>query len=328
MTIGEADILMLQRRQKDFAFAKPILPNADAFATALDKGATFRIAETVGIRTPMSVSGETLGSIVAATEGMRFPVVLKWPNPHRISTRLREAGHSLEKYRYIYSRQELERHLHSLRDLGEYPLVQEYCSGVGLGQMIFMHGGQAIQKFQHLRIAEWPPEGGVSAVCESLPPDRHQSNMTKSVELLRRLNWQGAAMVEYRYDPSSGELCLMEINGRFWGSLPLAFHAGAQFAWMTYQVGTGREPDRTPDYAVGITCRYIIPELKRLARIVISPRQIQNRSLKLSRTKEITKFVARYLNLSTRYYVYTNDDPAPFFSDVWGAFSEKVLRRR
>jgi len=28
----------------------------------------------------------------------------------------------------------------------------------------------------------------------------------------------------------------MEINGRFWGSLPLAYYSGAEFGWLTYSV--------------------------------------------------------------------------------------------
>ena len=37
---------------------------------------------------------------------------------------------------------------------------------------------------------------------------------------------------------------LMEINGRFWGSLPLAYHAGTRFAWLTYAaLGLGERPE-------------------------------------------------------------------------------------
>jgi protein-tyrosine-phosphatase len=36
-------------------------------------------------------------------------------------------------------------------------------------------------------------------------------------------------MVEFRVDPETGRFWLMEINGRFWGSLPLAIFAGVDF---------------------------------------------------------------------------------------------------
>src|SRR5690606_28748671 len=89
--------------------------------------------------------------------------------------------------------------------------------------------------FQHERLHEWPPEGGVSTLCRSVPLERHQEQMAKSVALLVSLGWSGPAMVEYRYDPGRGRYVLMEINGRFWGSQPLAYHCGAHFAWEGYR---------------------------------------------------------------------------------------------
>jgi hypothetical protein len=50
-------------------------------------------------------------------------------------------------------------------------------------------------------------------------------------------------MVEFRVDDASGRHWLLEINGRFWGSLPLAVHAGADFpAALAELLLLGREP--------------------------------------------------------------------------------------
>ena len=98
------------------------------------------------------------------------------------------------------------------------PLVQSFCPGHGLGHMIFMHGGEALIRFQHRRISEWPPEGGSSTICESLPLTENADLLQKSVELLRAIGWEGAAMVEYRFEPRTGRAMLMEVNGRFWAA--------------------------------------------------------------------------------------------------------------
>lgn len=327
MTIGESDILMLLRRRGDFAFVKPIVPDPDAFATILDKGATFAVAEAVGIRTPRTISADSPASLAAAGARLGFPLVLKWANPHRVMAKLARLGRPLDKCRYVYSTDELLAYLKSMNEVGEYPLVQEYCPGVGLGQMIFMHKGQAIQRFQHLRVCEWPPEGGVSAVCESLPAEAHSETMAQSIELLKRLGWEGPAMVEYRHDPATGESRLMEVNGRFWGSLPLAFHAGAAFAWLTYQAGSGRTPQTPADYRVGLRCRYFVPELKRLVRILTAQDLIQDRALRFSRLREAVAFLGRYLDPRTRYYVFAMGDPRPFVEDIRSALASRLLRR-
>lgn len=48
-------------------------------------------------------------------------------------------------------------------------------------------------------------------------------------------------MVEYRFDSKSQRAVLMEINGRYWGSFPLAVHCRAGFAFLAYSVqGLGK----------------------------------------------------------------------------------------
>ena len=52
---------------------------------------------------------------------------------------------------------------------GQYPLVQSYCPGEGLGQMLLMQNGKATLRFQHRRLREFPATGGVSTFCELIP---------------------------------------------------------------------------------------------------------------------------------------------------------------
>ena len=49
-------------------------------------------------------------------------------------------------------------------------------------------------------------------------------------------------MIEYKVDAASGTPYLMEINGRFWGSLQLAIDAGVDFPTLLACVAQGRAP--------------------------------------------------------------------------------------
>jgi predicted ATP-grasp superfamily ATP-dependent carboligase len=62
--------------------------------------------------------------------------------------------------------------------------------------------GNPVCLIQHRRLREYPPSGGVSVYCESMKesPDLFE----RSVALLRAFEWEGVAMVEYRYDELSG----------------------------------------------------------------------------------------------------------------------------
>jgi len=56
-------------------------------------------------------------------------------------------------------------------------------------------------------------------------------------------------MVEYKIDSASGTPYLMEINGRFWGSVQLAIDAGVDFPRLLVECALGREPARSPRIA-------------------------------------------------------------------------------
>lgn len=95
-------------------------------------------------------------------------------------------------------------------------------SGVGGGQEFLSREGRILTVFQHERVHE-PPGGGGSSYRRSVPLDGEM--LRQSHSLLEQLRWTGVAMVEYKKDPVSGDFALMEINGRFWGSLSLAVAA-------------------------------------------------------------------------------------------------------
>jgi len=53
--------------------------------------------------------------------------------------------------------------------------------------------------------------------------------VSHSKKLIAELAWTGPIMVEWKFDTKEGVAKLMEINGRFWGSLPLPERVGVQF---------------------------------------------------------------------------------------------------
>ena len=69
-------------------------------------------------------------------------------------------------------------------------------------------------------------------------------------------------MVEYKVEDRSGRPFLMEINGRFWGSLQLAIDAGVDFPAILAAISTGDPvaPSRGA-YRVGVRSRWLWGEL-------------------------------------------------------------------
>lgn len=321
--ISEADIALLNRHRDGLRCYTMMFADAERMARVLDKEQTYRAAQAAGICVPRTVQAGSAAEAAAACAALRYPLVLKWADPNRAAPVLAAAGLKLDKTRYCHCASELLAYLQPYEAVGQFPLIQEYCPGYGLGQFILMRGGQAHFQFQHRRIHEWPPEGGVSSVCEALAPEAHRALMAQSLALLRALEWEGIAMVEYRYDPHSGVAALMEVNGRFWGSLPLACQAGAPFPWLYYQLFVmGKEVRQTP-YQAGARCRFMIPESKRLLRVLFGQRRIADKSLTLRRLPALRAYLGGFFRPRSGYYVFAWRDPLPFLRDMLN-----MLRRR
>ena len=60
-----------------------------------------------------------------------------------------------------------------------------------------------------------------------------------SYKLLRALEWEGVAMVEFRRNPVDGKAALMEINGRYWGTTSLPLQAGVEFPVYEWRLAHG-----------------------------------------------------------------------------------------
>jgi len=323
LTISEVNLKWLLDNRQRLGKVKAILPQADALSVVLDKGKTLAIAESLGISVPRTSEPESVEAIEQLAGTLTFPVVLKWKDPNVIGPLLSAHGMSLLKAEYALDSGQLSVIGKRYQPLGKYPLIQEYCPGTGLGQFFFMHDGEALRRFQHIRIAEWPPEGGFSSVCESLPLTQHAELQEKSIALLRAIGWEGVAMVEYRLDPQTGKAVLMEINGRFWGSFPLAVQCGAGFALLAYQVnGLGR-PAALGEVRTGLRCRMMATEIKRLIRILLAPQKISDPFFKPAPGRELKRFCSDFFRTGVGYYVWSRDDPAPFWADV----TNMILRR-
>lgn len=318
LAIAERDLLVIRAAADSGRLVglDALVPAAAQLAKVLDKSATYAAAREVGVPVPATWQPPDGPTIETPPDDLTYPCVLKWRDPEHLGNALAELGIPFLKAEYCHDRAELTRALARYQRCGRYPLVQAFCRGAGLGHMIFLHRGEALLRLQHRRIAEWPPEGGISTVCESLPLSLNAELFAKSEALLRRIGWEGAAMVEYRMDARTGTVGLMEINGRFWGSLPLAYHAGVPFAWYTYAVlGLGMRPN-PPRYRARIRCRYMMPETRRILTLLGCRGRLKNREL-ASVPVEIWEYFRQFFSPRSRYYVLILSDPAPFLADMF-----------
>jgi len=142
-----------------------------------------------------------------------------------------------------------------LRDFRKV-LVQGHVRGRGVGAFFVTWDGRVLAEFMHRRLHEVPYTGGVSSFRESW---FHAAIRDDAMAKLKHMGWQGAAMMEYRAGPSPNEFYLMEMNGRFWGSLHLALWAGVDFPRVLVDAMHGRRQEPITAFRVGVKCRHTFP---------------------------------------------------------------------
>jgi predicted ATP-grasp superfamily ATP-dependent carboligase len=219
----------------------------------LDKSATLKIAQNCGIHVPRTEVVSNSSQLQELIGGMPFPWIVK---PARKQTRLEEVKSST-----LTTSREVAASFPKGQEFDAPMLVQEYCGGVGVGVEILLHTGECVAGFQHRRLKEFPYTGGVSVTAVAERVD--EALLRSSLILLRALQWDGVAMVEYKVD-SAGGAVLLEVNGRYWGTISLPIFAGIDFPLYHWKLAHGEPVSATLSYSSGIRWRWTLGYLGRL----------------------------------------------------------------
>ncbi len=219
-------------------FRSVALPPLETIRRANDKIAVLDVARRAGVPVPAHY----------AREFVRFPAVVKMRD---------DEGTYLEpvaRYRIVTTPEELRRALDELKN----SVVQEWVKGEGYGCGFLAREGDLLAAFCHRRVREFPVSGGPSTMCESVVDG---TLVGYARALARELRWTGVAMAEFKRD-SAGGYRLLEINPRFWGSLPLAVRAGINFPHLLCRMATGESLHPILRYREGVRLRFLPIDLR------------------------------------------------------------------
>lgn len=240
---------------------KVALPPAASIEQVSDKYQTLQIAKSLGIKIPETWLIESPGDL-ERLRGTNFPLVVK----DRFSLRWRGGRSVFGGVSYAYSKEELESQVSQRLIAAGDVLVQEFIPGVGIGFSCFIASEEVRLPFQWKRVREVDPRGSASSCRESSSLDERIEN--DSSELIRRIGFEGIAMVEYKKTAVQPDPVLMEINGRPWGSIALPVASGIDYPrYLIDFYLRGALPPKNKTYRTGITCRRMAGELTHLSNV-------------------------------------------------------------
>ena len=250
-----------QRRTELTRYSAVAAPSFESFDLSCDKWRLLQRASKCGIPIPQTHLVEGLAGLMAILPSVHCPAVVKPVRSRTLTTQ----GWIGAGVQYASSERDLIGLYRTIDYLARHPsLVQERIVGPGTGLFVLCEHGQVRAAFAHRRLREKPPSGGVSVLSESIAVDPRL--LDQAALLLGALRWHGVAMLEYKQDRRTGRLVLMEVNGRFWGSLQLAVDAGVDFPFLSYQLAAGQALERPASYRVGLKSRWLLGDLDHLTQ--------------------------------------------------------------
>jgi len=291
--------LISQARSQFEGLAVLPFPEFDTVQIAHDKGALMSLAEEKGIPVPKTVVVRDPADLRSVIRRVGLPAVVKARfSKFPLGGQWRNGGGT----QYVHTAAELDEAYRAIREVSPSPLVQEYIPGDGRGIFVLMNRGRLRAAFAHRRIREKPPSGGVSVLSESVVLDSQL--LEHSERILGALKWHGVAMVEFRRDVRDGVSKLLEINGRFWGSLQLAVDAGVDFPYLLYRLAVDGDVEPVFTYDVGVRLRWWLGDVDWLLL------RLRERAGIAGQLGAILEFL-RPTGKMARAEVFRWDDPAP-----------------
>jgi predicted ATP-grasp superfamily ATP-dependent carboligase len=105
-------------------------------------------------------------------------------------------------------------------------LIQDHITGAKATVNLLYQNGQLLAESMALASHEKPHQGGLTSLRKSW---WQQEMYEDTVCRLRFLNWDGPAMVEYKWDASAQKFTFIELNSRYWAALNLDILADLHF---------------------------------------------------------------------------------------------------
>jgi protein-tyrosine-phosphatase len=308
-------ILPLQKeRERLLKLARIELLDPEVQRITSSKQESCALASQLGVPVAPSILVQSEVDLDAAIQAMTAPYVIK-----PVSSFTLEDLQTRNEVRKVFSS---ERARAIAREfLKNSPLqIQENFIGRGTGVEFLAAKGEILAIFQHLRVHE-PLHGGGSSYRTGI--EIHPQMRAATEAIVRELRYDGVGMIEYKWNPQTDHFIFIEVNARFWGSLPLAVASGADFPAFLYDYRIHGQRQFPKRFKTGLYARNWVQDVDWLRA-----NASENRADPLLSTlpwSEVAREFWHILLGRERIDTLTHDDPYPFFVEL-GAWSEAKLK--
>lgn len=301
----ELDIYILSKYRSEFEeHITALWPSFEALQTVHDRVRLAGAARAAGVSEPNTQSLEKVNDwdrelIIKA----RYALLANEYLPALSPGEIREVGKT--QFPKVGIRPDREA-IHA--EWKHTPVVQEHIPGPEYSFRALYDHGTAVATSQKRSIRGFKYARGPSVYHQSVSiPQLREAGLA----LLDSLKWHGLADVGFIRQKHTGEFVLLEINPRFWATLPCDIRAGVDFPYYYWRLAGSEPIPGEIEYNVGVGTHLLRGEVAHLYSILREDYSFVERPRVRTAVWEIITSLYRqphfdYLSL---------DDPGPFVRD-------------
>ncbi|MBX0297995.1 ATP-grasp domain-containing protein [Haloarcula nitratireducens] len=196
--------------------------------------------------------------------------------------------------------------------MGHVPIVQEYIPGTEYTVRALYNEGDALFSTQKALRRGFKYPRGPSVYHEAVDIRELRE---AALAVLDELEWHGVASVGFIRDEETGEFNLLEINPRFWSSLPCDIHASVDYPRYYWLLANGDEGPFDPPYRPGMASHFLRGEAVHLASVATEQYPFVEKP-SLPRTAAAMGWS---MITQPHFDFFSTDDPKPFVRDCLNA---------
>lgn len=242
---GDGEVLALSAGRDELGTMFPYGPH-EGVVRAFDKVELSAAARRAGLGVPEEA------------DAADAPVVIK---PRHTTVRDPDGGPLRLRAEVAETPDDAARQVAYLESVGAEPLVQRFVEGDLVALVVVAdRESRVVAAIQQRTGAIWPRQSGGTVRAVTEPVDEALAERVGT--LLSDLRWFGIAQAQFQVPPG-GEPVLIDLNGRFYGSMALAMAAGPNLPAIWAALAIGAEVPELEESRTGVRYHWLESDLRR-----------------------------------------------------------------
>lgn len=224
----------------------------DRFVAANNKKSLAALLGDISVLTPHTQAPDSAPAVAELREEFSYPVLIK---PQYTTIEKQDGTYAearISEENYVYEPENLVETYRGLVEKYPYfrsdpPIIQEVVPGTIAATCGVAEDGEFLEYFQEERLRMFPVDGGSSSLRQGIRCPEMADSARKVVSALE---WTGPIYIEF-IQSSDGDCYVLEVNGRYWGSVGCAIHGGVNIPQLHYRQLKGVDQSPSKRYEHG-----------------------------------------------------------------------------